>query len=152
MTGSVPGGQRGSSKGPAEMSALWGGNNSATFHHFIVISLYLSSTQDTREEGQEVNKRQRKGGERRLPGGTRGSWSFERGEVWIVTFKKVSHNNGLIPTYETNKKQTDQTKGQNRKEKNEKRTEKQTHAWRINKFWMLVTPALHKWPFFFFFF
>lgn len=89
MTRSVPGGQRGSSKGPAEMSALWeGGNNSATFHHFIVISLYLSSTQDTREEGQEVSKRQRKGGERRLSGGTRGSWSFERGEVWIVTFKK----------------------------------------------------------------
>lgn len=34
--------------------------------------------------------------------------------------KKVSHNNGLIPTYETNKKQTDQTK--DRTEKNKQKT------------------------------
>lgn len=75
MTRSVPGGQRGSSKDPAEMSALWG-NNSATFHHFIVISLYLSSTQDTRgtrEEGQEVSSDRGKGERGVCPGELEGA-------------------------------------------------------------------------------
>lgn len=60
MTRSVPGGQRGSSKDPAEMSALWG-NNSATFHRYL--SLYSSSTQDTRgkrEEGTGSQQAERK--------------------------------------------------------------------------------------------
>lgn len=81
MTRSVPGGQRGSSKDPAEMSALWG-NNSATFHHFIVISLYLSSTQDTlgtREEGQEVNNDRSKGERGVYRGEARGSLEFYTG-------------------------------------------------------------------------
>lgn len=81
MTRSVPGGQRGSSKDPAEMSALWG-NNSATFHHFIVISLYLSSTQDTlgtREEGQEVNNDRSKGERGVYWGEARGSLEFYTG-------------------------------------------------------------------------
>lgn len=41
-----------------------------------------------------------------------------------MKFKKVSHNNGLIPTYETNKKQTDQTK--DRTEKKQKTKPNQT--------------------------
>lgn len=49
MTRSVPGGQRGSSKDPAEASALWG-NNSATFHHFIFISLYSGHTRHERKD------------------------------------------------------------------------------------------------------
>lgn len=124
MTRSVPGGQRGSSKDPAETSALWG-NNSATFHHFIIMSLYWTQLR-THEahEGKDRKWATEKHEERGVYRGTRGSWSFKQGEVWIMKFKKVSHNNGLIPTYETNKKQTDQRTQQKR----EKQTENQTHA------------------------
>ena len=45
--------------------------------------------------------------------------------------KKVSHNNDLIPTYETNKKQTDQTEDTNRTEEINRKQKKQTHAERI---------------------
>lgn len=48
--------------------------------------------------------------------------------------EKVSHNNGLIPTYETNKKQTDQTEDttQERKMKREQK-KNQTQAERSHR-------------------
>lgn len=84
MTRSVPGGQRGSSKDPAEMSALWG-NNSATFHHFIIISLKLSSTGHTRHTrgrtgSQQPWKGRREEGGRGYGAGGAGAlrgWAFK---------------------------------------------------------------------------
>lgn len=142
MTRSVPGGQRGSSKDPAETSALWG-NNSATFHHFIIMSLYWTQLR-THEahEGKDRKWATEKHEERGVYRGTRGSWSFKQGEVWIMKFKKVSHNNGLIPTYETNKKQTDQRTQQKRENKQKTRL---MLKWKVYDAVFSVTSEFRSW-------
>lgn len=124
MTRSVPGGQRGSSKDPAEMSALWG-NNSATFHHFIVISLYLSSTGHTRDTGGRTGSQQpkRKGwGEWWGEGGhlvreARGNWSFKLG--WGLNYGFLKYHTIMVssPPMRQTKNRLIRQKTQQKREK-----------------------------------
>lgn len=119
MTRSVPGGQRGSSKDPAERSALWG-NNSATFHHFIVISLYRAQLRtDEAHEGKSTAERGEEGGVYR---GARGGWSFKQGEVWTMEFKKGITKQWSHPHLWDKQKTNWSDKGHNRTEKNEQKT------------------------------
>lgn len=64
-------------------------------------------------------------------------------------FKKESHNNGLIPTYETNKRQTDQTKDTKVQEKKQKKESENPMKWKVLLWvWMLFLYCLCLWLFF----
>lgn len=118
MTRSVPGGQRGSSKDPAETSALWG-NNSATFHHFIIMSLdWTQLRTHEAHEGKDRKRATEKHEERGVYQGARGSWSFKQDEVWIMKFKKGITQQRSHPHLWDKQKANWSDKGHNRKEKN----------------------------------
>lgn len=107
------------------------GNNSATFHHFIFISLYWAQLR-THEphEGKDrkwTTKRKRREGERRLSGKLEEAGVLKRGEVWIMKFKKKRYHTTTVsspPMRQTKNKLIRQKTEQNW----ENQTENQTHA------------------------
>ena len=95
-----------------------------TVQHFIIsllsgcTELNSGHTSGGTGSGQRKQTEEREASICELQGGGEGGFK-QRDEVWIKEIKKkrTSQNNGLIPTYETNKKQTDQTEDTTEKRK-----------------------------------